>query len=267
MTTNQNRVLGGVPDGGQFARTARAEPQVHLGGPGSETTVTVTGTPGPATQTWVHALEAVPGGAQVELDVRRDDEQAFTATARVHDVEYQLRHRDTGSYWVTVEGGAISASAAEPRGTMTQTLGKSLGHVRTQMLARETMASVERMTREEHSSELVKTYPVALHRDHSHVTEIGFALPGDHLKVRVYDQKDPDTPGQLFSYSPVTDGYNALTDRQRRNRLNKALDAIGPDREYGEAFVRRYLALAGHEQDRRIETDPLLSALQSADAS
>lgn len=33
------------------------------------------------------------------------------------------------------------------------------------------------MTREESSSELVKTSPDTLDRDHSHVTEAGFAVP------------------------------------------------------------------------------------------
>ncbi|WP_186812767.1 hypothetical protein, partial [Cellulomonas hominis] len=66
--------------------------------------------------------------------------------------------------------------------------------------------------------------------------------------------------GRLFARSPIKDDQLAeLTDRQNTNRLNKALDAIGPDRAYSERYLRRYMALARAEMDARLAADPILA--------
>ncbi|MEK8225007.1 hypothetical protein NKG05_00825 [Oerskovia sp. M15] len=68
-------------------------------------------------------------------------------------------------------GGSAYGMPSHRSTVLQDTLGDSLRHTRPRQLAGQTLTNVERMTREEHPGELVKTHPVALHRDDTGVTD------------------------------------------------------------------------------------------------
>jgi hypothetical protein len=273
MSTDANdrkREAPGTTVGGRFAREAHAEPSTILGAYASATTVRVTGAPGARTTLFAHALAAVPGLGDVALQVDRDD--PFAATATVHGLEYRISDYERGWYRVAARGRYMNDSVGEID-DLEATLGKKLKSVKREAIADDTLKAVELSIRKEYVAMPVAKHPVALRRDAAAgVTEVGFSLPGDHMKVRVFDQpltgaglKAP-AAGELFASSPITDGTGGLTARQNTNRLNKVLDAIRPDgrRADAEQYLRRYLALARDEFDLRVSTDPLLAAKESA---
>lgn len=257
----------GTKAGGRFAREALTESGTTLGAPTCATTVQVTGEPGPTTPDYVAAFEAIPGLGGVSVDVSHDGDRGFHATATVHGHDYEIHERFGPKFHVSA--GAWPHEVIGSTRDRAATLLGTLQSARELAIAGETLKGVERTVRDEYASLPVAKHPVVLRRDvESGVTEVGFSLPGDHMKVRIFDQPftgvDARSEGQLFASSPVTDGTGGLTMRQQTNRLNKVLDAIGPDRAHSEMFLRRYLALAQAEFDIRVSTDPLLTSKESA---
>lgn len=270
MTAHQSRsrVPAGVTTGGQFATEARSEAPVVLGYGPPRATVTVEGVQGPNASTYADALAHVLPLKDALMQVRVDEPGGrFSATVHARGYEYRIDSAD-GEHVRLKRADGPYLSDQFGRMPIVGNIESMVVGAHRACIARDTLDNVGRMVREEHSTELVRMHPATLRREASWsgVTELGFGLPGDHIKVRVFGEDtdgtgiDARAAGELFCYSSVKDRDSGdLTERQRRNRLNKVLDAIGPDRAYAERYLRRYLALARAEMDTRHAADPILA--------
>lgn len=270
MTSHQprTRVPAGVTTGGRFATEARAEAPVTLSSRPWHATVTVEGIQGPNTSTYAAALEKVVPLQDVVLKVHVDEPDGrFSATAHARGLEYRIDSSDGLNVRLARADGAYLGDQHGQIFALDHQLPDMVTAAHIAVHERDTVKSVERMVREEFSTELIKRHVTAVRRGHTFDSiEVGVPLPGDHMTVAAFDSAptgrglDAVVEGRLFARSPIKDDQLAeLTDRQVTNRLNKALDSIGPDRAYSERYLRRYMALARAEMDARLASDPILA--------
>jgi hypothetical protein len=270
MTSHQHRsrVPAGVTTGGQFATESRSEAQVSLTERPSYADVLVDGSQGPNSATYAAALSKVTPLRDVLLKVHIDEPGGrFSATAYAQGFDYRIDSSDGKNVCLRRSDGAHLGDQWGRIDALDYELPRMVAAAHVAVHERDTVKNVERMVREEFSSELIKRHVAAVRRGHDlDSIEVGIPLAGDHMKIVTFDASSTGTgtdavaEGRLFARSPIKDDQLAeLTDRQNTNRLNKALDAIGPDREYSERYLRRYMALARAELDARRAADPVWS--------
>lgn len=266
--TDRSRVPAGVTTGGQFATGARSEAPVTLSSRPPYADVLVDGVQGPNSATYAAALSKVAPLGNVVLKVHVDEPGGrFSATAYALGYEYRIDSGDGDHVRLNRADGAYLGDQLGRIEALDYQMPRMVAAAHVAAHERDTLKNVERMVRTEFSSELIKRHVAAVRRGHTFGSiEVGIPLPGDHMKVVAFDTApagrglDAVVDKRLFARSAVKDDQLAdLTDRQITNRLNKALDAIGPDRAYSEKYLRRYMALACAELDTRRASDPVWS--------
>ncbi|WP_156250952.1 hypothetical protein [Pseudactinotalea terrae] len=242
--TNQKRVQPGVREGGQFSTDPRSEAQVSL--TGTDHGVRVQGEVLEDGQAMVDSLNELHLGPEAVLDI--DGQNRFAGDLHTAVSSYRVSAYEVGTYRIKAEGASGYSDVLLPAQHTPAELADALRKARTAAISDLARGHADAKLRADAVERAELQRPVAARRDPQvGLTEVGFALPGDHIKVRTFSE---GADAQLFARSAIKDGIDTLTERQNRNRLNKVLDQLGPDRETADRVLRTYLSDVRTEADR-----------------
>lgn len=245
--------------GGQFATEARREGDVALSATPAAGVQVTGGEVTDESRQMVDSLNSLRLGpaAVLAIDESRSRFAGDLATA-VSDYRVSLYEADF--YRISAAGAGTFSDVLLPRDHTPDQLASALREARTKAISDMARQEADRNLLAADPQRPRNARPVTARREPtSGVTEVGFAMPGDHIKVTAYSEGED---AELFARQLLKDGLNDLTARQYRNRLNKVLDVLGPDRDEADRVLRRYLTDVREAADRMHAAD---DAIRNAD--